>query len=105
MEEQAAHGAQYARTEIDKQAALAQAEMLRASQMVKIVEQAAEAATQQTAQIKAHAEAKFAEVKQEAGGNVCTANATVDGAQSSLQAAEDLHQQELANLIRKSRYL
>ena len=38
MEEQAAHGAEHARTEIDRQAALAQAEMLRAGQMVEIAE-------------------------------------------------------------------
>ena len=103
VEEQAAHGAEHARTEIDKQAALAQAEMLRASQMVKIAEQAAEAATQHTAQIKAHAEARFAEAKQEAGSNVRTGNAIVDGAHSSLQAAEDRHKHELANLTAQSR--
>ena len=71
--------------------------------MVVNAEQAAETATQQAAQIKAHAEARFAEVKLEVDSNVRTATAIVDKAQSSLQAAEDRHQQELANLTAQSR--
>ena len=85
LEEQAAHVAERARTIIDEQAALAQADVLRASQLVINAEQAAEKAAQQAAQTRASAEARFAEVSAEADNHVRTANATADGAQSAIR--------------------
>ena len=53
--------------------------MLKASQLVTNAEQAAEIVAQDTAQIKASAEALFAHIQRETQDNVRTANAHVDG--------------------------